>query len=217
MDGIFTRPRKTRYSEKNMLKTTGNWKGYIKLIDSSCVMCELFLQPVCRYQSEIISTKPWGLILGRNTDKSLKRFSALLFTVTFTALLWDFYFFKLTQPHTIIVRSWIRLHGWICVFFPYRTYGRHCAPSIKYLTSDADVAIALLLLWRDKFKETPAYFEVVLTGSSPSPPNRTRTYYTKRRKTKKRVRSTYRLWYRWGSKGDWSHISDTKMRGPPHI
>ncbi len=58
VDGIFTRPRKTRYSEKNMLKTTGNWKGYIKLIDSSCVMCELFLQPVCRYQSEIISTKP---------------------------------------------------------------------------------------------------------------------------------------------------------------
>jgi hypothetical protein len=85
--------------------------------------------------------------------------------------------------------SWMNL-----CFFPYRTYGRHCAPSIKYLTSDADVAIAQLLLWRDKFKETPAYFEVVLTGSSPSPPNR--TYYTERRKTKKRVRSTYRLWYR---------------------
>ncbi len=43
-------------------------------------------------------------ILGRNPDKSLQKseeFSSLLFTVTATALPWDFYFFKLTQPLTV--------------------------------------------------------------------------------------------------------------------
>jgi hypothetical protein len=29
------------------------------------------------------------------------RFSSLLFTVTFTALPWDLYFFKITQPHIV--------------------------------------------------------------------------------------------------------------------
>jgi len=43
-----------------------------------------------------------GRILGRNPDKSRKslEFSSLLFTVTYTALHWDFYFFKLMQPLT---------------------------------------------------------------------------------------------------------------------
>ncbi len=38
-----------------------------------------------------------GRILGRNRDKSVP---SLLFTVTSTALPWDFYFFKLSQPLT---------------------------------------------------------------------------------------------------------------------
>jgi hypothetical protein len=43
----------------------------------------------------------WGRIQGRNPDKSLKEFSSLLFKVTSTALPWDSYFFKLTQPLTV--------------------------------------------------------------------------------------------------------------------
>ncbi len=39
-----------------------------------------------------------GRILGQNPDKE---FSSLLFMVTSTALPWDFYFFKLTQPLTV--------------------------------------------------------------------------------------------------------------------
>ncbi len=33
--------------------------------------------------------------------KKAEEFSSLLFTVTYTALPWDFYFFKLTQPPTV--------------------------------------------------------------------------------------------------------------------
>jgi hypothetical protein len=44
-----------------------------------------------------------GRILGRNPDKGLRGFSPLLFTVTFTALPWDCYVFKLTLPLTISI------------------------------------------------------------------------------------------------------------------
>ncbi len=45
--------------------------------------------------------KPRGRILAQNPYKSLKSFFSLLFTVTFTALSWDFYFFKLTHPLSV--------------------------------------------------------------------------------------------------------------------
>ncbi len=38
-----------------------------------------------------------------------KFFSSLLFTITSTALLWDFYFFKHTQPLTISTVHWAKL------------------------------------------------------------------------------------------------------------
>ncbi len=47
--------------------------------------CSLSLTPEAEFLEEI----------------QTKVFSFLLFTVTSAALPWDFYFFKLTQPHTV--------------------------------------------------------------------------------------------------------------------
>jgi hypothetical protein len=43
----------------------------------------------------------WGRILGRNPDKSLNSFLLAIHSQVSTALPWDFYFFKLTQPLTV--------------------------------------------------------------------------------------------------------------------
>ncbi len=50
-----------------------------------------------------VEKSPSGRILGRNPDK--RKFSSLLFTITSTALPWDFYFFKPTQPLTVSVKE----------------------------------------------------------------------------------------------------------------
>ncbi len=55
-----------------------------------------------RAGGESVKTSPRGRILGRNPDK--RKFSSLLFTVTSTALPWDFYF-KHTQPLTVSVKE----------------------------------------------------------------------------------------------------------------
>jgi hypothetical protein len=43
----------------------------------------------------------WLILRPKSWTKSKQKFSSLLFTVTSTALPWDFYFFKLTQPLTV--------------------------------------------------------------------------------------------------------------------
>ncbi len=53
----------------------------------------LFLSIWTNLQCFLARTNSW--------TKSRQKFSSLLFTVTSAALLWDFYFFKITQPITV--------------------------------------------------------------------------------------------------------------------
>ncbi len=48
-----------------------------------------------------LPTPSWGRILGRNPDKSFKSFLLGYSQSPLTALHWDFYFFKITQPLTV--------------------------------------------------------------------------------------------------------------------
>jgi hypothetical protein len=51
------------------------------------------------------STTTEAELLDKIQTKVLREFSSLLFTVTSTALPWDFYFFKRTQPLTVSVKK----------------------------------------------------------------------------------------------------------------
>ncbi len=56
----------------------------------------------------------WLILRPNSWTKSRQKFSSLLFTVTSTALPWDFYFFKLTQPlpvSTVHLRYTVKEQG----------------------------------------------------------------------------------------------------------